>query len=704
MFDRVQELRKSLHAHNHCYYVLDDPTVSDAEYDALLNELRVIEAAHPELVTSDSPTQRVGATPTTAFAKVRHPQAMLSLANAFNEDDLHSWYGRVRKVLGDNQTIAFVVEPKIDGLAMAITYQNGTLAHAATRGDGAVGEDVTANIRTIGSVPLTLGGHRPVNREASVTGADAATNAATFPPLTHTALPTSIEVRGEVYIRIADFERLNEEQAAAGEKVFANPRNGAAGSLRQLDPRITAARPLRFFAYAVGPVAGVRLRGQWEALGYLQQQGFAVNPDVRRLDDWDAVVTYCRDWMSKRALLGYEVDGVVVKVDSFAHQEELGVVARDPRWAIAFKFPAREATTVLRAITVNVGRTGRINPNAELEPVVIGGVTVANATLHNEDYIRSRDIRIGDRVTVKRAGDVIPKVVGPVVGTRTGTEQPWQMPPNCPSCGEPIQRAPDEIDHYCVNVACPAQLVRRVEHWVSKGAMDVVGVGEEQARLFVEMALINDVADLYYLRAEQFVGIPGYGAKKVAKILEGVAASQDRPLERLIAALGIRGVGGSVAEVLTQHYTTLDALATTTEAELSAINSIGPQTAATIVEFFAHAPNQALIQKLQAVGVRTANAAARAVPQTGVLLGKSFVLTGALPTLSREAATQLIEQHGGNVGGSVSKKTDFLLVGDAPSGAKYIKAQALGVPQIDEAALLAMVEPVRQEETSAGSD
>ncbi len=664
MLERLSELRDQLHAHNYRYYVQDDPTVSDAEYDALLRELRDIEAAHPELITPDLPTQRVGATPTTAFTKIRHPQPMLSLANAFDEADLRAWYARVRKALGDGP-ISFVVEPKIDGLAMAITYDAGQLAQAATRGDGTVGEDVTANIRTISSVPLRL---------------------RTAPP------PTRIEVRGEVYMRTADFEHLNASQAAAGEKVFANPRNAAAGSLRQLDQRITAGRRLRFFAYAVGPFSGIELESQWQTLNMLRDAGFAVNPDVRQLDDWEAVVAYCLEWMSRRADLSYEVDGVVVKVDSFAQQATLGVVARDPRWAIAFKFPAREAITTLRAITVNVGRTGRLNPNAELDPVIIGGVTVAHATLHNEDYILSRDIRLGDRVTVKRAGDVIPKVVGPIVAARTGAEERWQMPATCPSCGEPVQRDPDEADHYCVNVACPAQLVRRVEHWVSKGSMDIVGVGEEQARLFVERGLIHDVADLYTLTAAQFDGIAGYGAKKVAKILAGIADAKDRPLERLLTALGIRGVGASVAEALVTRYATLDEVMAAGTDDLGAIMGIGPHTAAQIIAFFAHTPNRDLVAKLQAAGVRTANAAIVAPPQiSGPLSGKTVVLTGALPTLTREAATALIEQHGGTVVGSVSGKTSYLLVGAAPSGAKRSKAQSLNIPELDEAALLALV-------------
>ena len=667
----LDTLRDTIRDHNYRYHVLDEPTIADAEYDLLMRRLRAIEDEHPELVTPDSPTQRVGNAPSEQFGKVRHPQPMLSLANALDGDELRAWYTRIRRLLGPDEQIAYVVEPKIDGLAMALTYQDGRIAVAATRGDGTTGEDVTPNVRTIQSIPLRLrtpagGGGIPSD------------------------LPQTIEVRGEIYMRIADFERLNATQAEAGEKVFANPRNGAAGSLRQLDPQITAGRPLRFFAYGVGPIAGVRLTSQWQTLEYLRALGFPVNGDITRLEDFDEVVRFCESWMSRRDALPYEADGVVIKIESFAQQQELGVVARDPRWAVAFKFPAREATTTLRAISVNVGRTGRLNPNAVLDPVVIGGVTVANATLHNEDYILSRDIRIGDRVTVKRSGDVIPKVVGPIVADRTGDEQPWRMPARCPSCGEPVHREPDAADHRCVNAACPAQLVRRVEHWVGRGALDIVGVGEEQARLFVERELIRDVADLYALTPEHFDGIAGYGPKRIANILAGIAASRERPFARLIVGLGIHGVGETVAELLAEHCPSIDALIEADAAELTAIPGIGPHTAEEVVSFFRHEPNRVLVAKLKAAGLQTAGAARRQAASSA-LAGNTFVLTGTLPTLTREAATELILAHGGTVSGSVSKKTSFLLVGDSPGGAKYAKGQQLGIPTIDEAELLRLV-------------
>lgn len=663
---RIERLREAIREHNYRYYVLDAPIISDAEYDALMRELRELEAAYPELITPDSPTQRVGAPPAERFAKVRHREPMLSLANAFSVADLRAWYERIRRLLGGDAAIAFVVEPKIDGLAIAITYDHGRLALAATRGDGFTGEDVTANVRTVPSVPLAL---RPP--------ADG-------------RLPRLIEVRGEIYMRIADFERLNEQQAHAGEKVFANPRNAAAGSLRQLDPRITASRPLRFFAYGVGPVEGVTLRSQWETLTYLRELGFPVNPDIRRLEDIEAVIAYCQEWMSRRDHLPYEADGVVVKVDSFAQQRELGVVAREPRWAIAFKFPAREATTRLLDIVVNVGRTGRLNPNAILEPVNIGGVTVANATLHNEDYIVSRDIRIGDRVIVKRAGDVIPQVVGPIPEVRTGAERPWRMPSTCPVCGTPVVRRPGEADSYCPNRACPAQTVRLIEHWVSQGAMDIVGLGERQVRLLVERGLIQDVADLYTLTAESFAGIEGYGPKRIQNVLQAIEASKQRPLARLIFALGIPNVGSTLAAKLAEHYRSLDALANASVAELLAIEGIGPHVAESIVAFFADPDNRALIEKLKRVGVRT-EAAPEETPRDGPLAGKTLVITGTLASMTREAAADLIRRAGGTLGSSVTRKTDYLVVGAEPGSAKLEKARQLGIPLLDEQALLRLV-------------
>lgn len=672
---RAEELRAAIAEANYRYHVLDDPELSDAEYDAIMRELRALEAAHPELLTPDSPTQRVGGLAAAQFAKVRHAQPMLSLGNAMDEAELREWREtRVLKLLGPGAPVAYVVEPKIDGLAIALTYRDGRFALGATRGDGVVGEDVTANLRTVRGIPLRL---------RSVADDDPLLEGVGGPP-------SSIEVRGEVYMRTADFEALNERLEAAGEKRFANARNSAAGSLRQKDPALTAARPLRFFAYAVGPFAGVRLTGQWQTLRYLRALGFPVNADARRFEEFEQVVAYCREWMARRDGLPYEADGVVIKVDDFAQQRELGVVQRDPRWAVAFKFPAREAVTRLANIVVNVGRTGVLTPNAELEPVVIGGVTVRNASLHNADYISERDIRLGDYVTVKRAGDVIPYVVGPVLALRTGEERPWAFPATCPACGTPLERVEGEAAWRCPNFGiCPAQLVRRVEHFVSRGAMDIAGIGERQAEQFVALGWLKDVAGLYDLTAAHFEGVEGYGPKRVANLLTAIEESKSRPLERVIVGLGIRFVGSVAAADLARHFGSLEAIMAAGEADLIAVDGIGPVVAASVAEFFRRPEDRQLVERLRAAGVRLQGAAPRARAGDG-LAGKTFVLTGSLPSLTREQAAELIQSHGGKVSESVSKKTSYVVAG-ASAGSKLAKAQQLGVPVLDEAALLALV-------------
>lgn len=671
--DRINELRSLIRRYDYHYYVLDDPIVSDAEYDALMAELRALEAAHPELITPDSPTQRVSGTPASQFAKVQHPQPMLSLGNAFTKADLLAWRDRVLRLLGPDAMVAYVVEPKIDGLAVALTYRDGRLVQGATRGDGEIGEDVTANLRTIGSIPLTL--------QATGTPQDD-----DLP----TTLPATIEVRGEVYMRTADFETLNDRLAAAREKIFANPRNAAAGSLRQKDPTITAARPLRFFAYGVGVVEGISLNSQWQTLRYLRALGFPVNQDVRRFTDFAEVLAYCEAWMAKRDDLPYEADGVVIKIDDFAQQRELGVVGRDPRWAIAFKFPAREAITRLLDITVNVGRTGVVTPNAELEPVQIGGVTVRNASLHNADYIAQRDIRIGDYVIVKRAGDVIPYVVGPVIARRDGSEQPWQFPTHCPACGSPLEREEGEAAWRCNNFSiCPAQLVRRVEHFVSRSALDIVGMGERQAELFVQRGLIRDVADIFFLKADQLAELEGFGPKRIANLLAAIDAARHRPLDRLLVGLGIRYVGTVAAQTLVAALGSLDAIMVARQEELEQIPGIGPVVAASIVDFFSRPANRALIEKLRAAGVQMGGVS-DPTRQSDTLAGKTFVLTGTLPSLSREQATALIVAHGGKVTDSVSKKTSYVVAG-ANAGSKLTKALQLGIPVIDEAGLRALI-------------
>lgn len=681
---RIAELHEQIRYHNYRYYVLDDPIVSDAEYDLLMRELRALEDAHPDLATPDSPTRRVGAAPSEKFAKVRHPAPMLSLGNAFDTEGLRAWHARVVRLLGDDAPIAYVVEPKIDGLAIALTYEDGHLVRGATRGDGEIGEDVTPNLRTIPSVPLALQDRRDWRLEIGDSES----------PISNLQSPTRIEVRGEVYMRIADFEALNRRLAEAGERVAANPRNGAAGSLRQKDPSVTATRPLRFFAYAIGPVEDGWPRSQWETLQRLRDLGFPVNRDARRLEAFEEVIAYCHEWMARRAELDYEADGVVVKIDSFAQQEQLGVVGRDPRWAIAYKFPAREATSKLLDIVVNVGRTGVITPNAVIEPVNIGGVIVRNASLHNADYIAGRDIRVGDYVTVKRAGDVIPYIVGPVGGRRDHSEQPWRMPERCPACDTPLERAEGEVAYRCPNFGiCPAQLVRRIEHFVSRGAMDIAGIGEKQARLFVEKEMVRDVADLYCLTAENFEGMEGFAEKRIANLLAAIEDSKARPLQRLITGLGIRFVGGVAAQLLAERFGSLDALAAATEEQIKAIDGLGPAVAASVVQFFSLPANREVVRKLKEVGVRTEALPSErgAAHAAGALAGKTFVITGTLPSMTREQAAELIAAHGGKVTGSVTGKTSYLLVGAEPGGSKYNKAIELRIPQIDEAGLRAML-------------
>jgi len=707
---RVAELREQLRYHLYRYHVLDDPIVSDAEYDALIRELRALEAEHPQLITPDSPTQRVGAPASEKFAKVRHPVPMLSLSNAFDEGDLRAWRERVTRVLGADAPTAFVVEPKIDGLAIALTYEHGRFVRGATRGDGEVGEDVTANLRTIPSIPLQL--RIPDQEDERRKTKDESDGADSHDPssfvLRPSSIPTSIEVRGEVYMRIADFEALNKRLASAGERVAANPRNAAAGSLRQKDPSITAGRALRFFAYAVGPFEGITLRSQWETLELFRALGFPVNRDRRRFEDFEQVIAYTREWMARRDQLEYEADGIVVKVDSFAQQRELGVVGRDPRWAIAYKFPARETTSRLLDIVINVGRTGVITPNAIIEPVTIGGVVVRNASLHNADYIKERDIRIGDYVTVKRAGDVIPYIIGPLVARRDGSERPWAMPERCPACDTPLERVEGEVAYRCPNFGiCPAQLVRRLEHFVSRGAMDIAGLGEKQAQLFVERGLVKDVADLYTLDAAVFEGMDGFGEKKIANLLTAIAESKHRPLARLITGLGIRFVGEVAALALASAFGSLDALAGATAEQIVAIDGIGPAVANSVAQFFSLPANQALVQKLKDVGVQPTAQPAAARASDG-LSGRTFVLTGSLPNLTREQAEELIKSHGGKVTGSVTKKTSYLLAGEA-AGSKLAKATELKVPILDEAGLLALIEsapvdaPANSESDTTGS-
>jgi DNA ligase (NAD+) len=667
---RITELRDEINYHAYRYHTLDNPIVSDAAYDQLVQELRSMEETHPELITPDSPTQRVGAPPLDQFEKVIHPVPMTSLGNAFDDADMRAWLARIGRLLpGDMRVadLAFVVEPKFDGLAVALTYENGVLTRGATRGDGVEGENVTANLRTVKNIPLRI---------------------PTLPD--GPAPPARIEVRGEVYMPIADFNELNRRQAELGERLYANPRNAAAGAVRQLDSRITARRPLAFYAYAIGYVEGGETIGsQWEALGYVRRLGFPVNPDVRRSRDFEEVLDFIHQWMEGRGALPYEADGVVIKVDNFAIQEMLGVVGNAPRWAIAYKFPAREATTRLHKIEVNVGRTGVLTPYAVLEPVNVGGVIVRQATLHNFEDLARKDVREGDMVVLKRAGDVIPQVLKPILELRPPDAKPYQLPERCPSCGEPVVKPEGEVAVYCVNAACPAQLVRRVEYFVSRGAMDIAGFGIRIAEQLIQAGLIQDVGDIYSLKREQLLELEGFAAKKADNLLAGIEASKAQPLERVVTGLGIQGVGGIVARTLVAALPSMEALAAAGVEDLQQVEGIGPHIAQSVADWFSRPRHREVIDKLRRAGLRMRAEAAAQTPQP--LAGQTFVITGTLPSMSRDDAQALIEAHGGKVTDSVSKKTDYLVVGESP-GSKLAKAQTLGIKIIGEEELRKLVD------------
>jgi DNA ligase (NAD+) len=679
---RVETLRDQINYHLYRYHVLDDPVISDDAYDALYRELQELEADHPELRRPDSPTQRVGGEIREEFRAVEHPRPMLSLSNAFDPDELRAWRDRFLRLLPeDYPEPVYVVEPKFDGLTVVLHYQDGIFSLGATRGDGVRGEDITANLRTVKSLPLRI----PVGGLSLTAPAGALQSADDVP-----RAPARLVVRGEAYMPIDAFETFNRQQAAEGKRTYANPRNTAAGSLRVLDPSITASRPLRLYCYQVVEIEGEpELTSQWQALDFLRRLGFPVSDQNRRFSDFEAVVEYCVGWEAVRETLNFEADGLVIKIDDFATQERLGAVGNAPRWAVAYKYPAPEAVTRLNRIVVNVGRTGTLNPAAELEPVRIGGVTVSNATLHNADYVAERDIREGDMVVVKRAGEVIPQVLRPVLELRPPGAQPWQMPDRCPACGEPVERPEGEVATYCVNAACPAQLVRSVEYFVSRGAMDIEGFGIRQAELFVELGFLHDVADIYRLDAQRLLPLEGFAEKKVDNLLAAIETSKDRGPARLLAALGIQGVGVTVAQTLIDRYRSLDALAAASREQMEQIPGIGPKLAASVADWFERETNRQVVAKLKAAGVRTEAEEVEAVgPQP--LAGLTFVITGTLPTLSREQAKAFVEEHGGRVTGSVSGKTDYLLAGEK-AGSKLAKAEKLGVPVLDEAALRAMV-------------
>ncbi|MDM8000477.1 MAG: NAD-dependent DNA ligase LigA [Dehalococcoidia bacterium] len=656
----IERLRSLINYHNHRYYVLDSPEISDAEYDALMRRLQELEAEHPELLTPDSPTQRVGAAPLEEFGTIEHRYPLLSLANAFSKEELLAWYKRIINIRG-KQDFDFVCEIKMDGLAVSLTYVDGKLVTGATRGDGYKGEDVTQNLRTVKSIPLS------VPRDA----------------------PPRFEVRGEVFLPKAGFKKLNEERAREGLPLFVNPRNAAAGSVRQLDPRVTAQRPLDIYIYQLGYAEGKPVPDtHWERMEYLKSLGFKINPRNRRCKTIDEVEAYHREVEEERPRLPYETDGIVAKVDSIPIQESLGYVAREPRWAIAYKFKAEQATTILKDIGINVGRTGSLNPYAILEPVFVGGVTVSQAALHNEDDIRRKDIRIGDTVVVQRAGDVIPEIVGPVVSKRTGAEKVFSMPSHCPACGAEVVRLEGEAMHRCTNAACPAQALEKIKHFVA--AMEIDGVGEKLSTVFFEKGLVKDAADVYYLTREQLLGLERMGEKSTDKVLKSIEGSKVRPLANVLFALGIPNVGSETATLLASRYSSLDKLAAATEEELQGIPTIGPKISESITAFFRQDGNRNIIEKLRKAGVKLEEEPREKRPGGLPLEGKEFVITGKLASSTRSEAEAKVKALGGTAGSSVTKRTSYLVVGEDP-GSKLDKARNLGIPILTEEEFLKMI-------------
>lgn len=679
---RIEELRREIEHNSYLYYAKDAPAISDAAFDSLVHELRALEAAHPEFYDPNSPTQRVGGYVGEQFAPIRHERRMYSLDDAMDAAELDVWLDRVEEAFGG--MVDVVCELKIDGSSIALTYQDGNLVRGATRGDGTTGEDVTANIRTVKNLPLRL---RPD-----------ALGGLTDPS-------RAIELRGEVYMPKSSFESLNRAAEANGKQPFANPRNAAAGSLRQKDPAITAGRDLSTFLYAIADERALAFGTQWELLQWLGEAGFHVNPDVQLCATRDEVHAFCQRAIERRDSLPYEIDGVVVKVNSFARQEEMGYTARAPRWAIAFKFPPEEKTTLLRDITVQVGRTGKLTPVAEMDPVRVAGSTVARATLHNEDEVLRKDVRVGDTVIVRKAGDVIPEVLGPVVSLRPADARPWAMPKTCPSCGSPVIREEGEVDYRCISIDCPAQALERLLHWASRGAMDIDGMGEEIVARLVESGRLTDVADYYTLDEVELsmldmgrVNKDGeairLGRTVAAKLVAAIDASRGRGFARVLFGLGMRHVGKTTAEALAASYPSMDELRAATEEDLAVVEGIGPKIAHSVYLFLRTPDNVAVIDRLQARGVNLADSAAEdaaQLPQT--LAGLTFVLTGTLVQsgMTRDEAGAALKARGAKVSGSVSKKTSFVVAGES-AGSKYDKAIALGVPVLDEDALLRIIE------------
>jgi DNA ligase (NAD+) len=650
---RVKELREAIDYHSYRYHVLDDPEVADAEYDALVGELLALEEEFSDLITPDSPTQRVGAPPSDMFAPVQHRSRMMSLDNVFSLEELLAWGKRVERLIGDAD--GYVVEQKMDGVAVNLIYEDGVLVKGATRGDGRVGEDITANLKTIASVPLRLRGKAP----------------------------KILEARGEVYMRTDDFEKLNERLGEEDHKLFSNPRNAAAGSLRQKDPKVTASRRLSVVCHGIGYVEGLRVRSHWEALETLRDRGLRTNGHNQRVESLEQVYEFCDHWQEHRHDVAWEIDGVVVKVDSIGQQDELGYTSKAPRWAIAYKFPPEERTTLLENIFPSVGRTGVVTPFAKLETVFVGGVNITTATLHNEDEVARKDVRPGDTVTVRRAGDVIPEVVGPVLSKRPKDAKPWKMPKKCPSCGSQLVRAEGEAATRCLNIyECPSQQRERIFHFASRGGMDIEGLGYQTIISLIEKGHLTDVGDIYFLTAADVAEVEGFAEVSINKLLSAIDESRTRPLENLLRALGIPHVGGTASVKLAEEVATLDGLMVMSAEELVALEGVGPIIADSIALFFSEPRNREVIEKLRKGGVDPPPPRKRAAD--GPLTGKTFVVTGTLTDFSRDGATTAIEESGGKVTGSISKKTDYVVVGENPGATKFNKAQELGITIVDE--------------------